>query len=180
MRSALSPDKWFLMGIFFLMSFSTKEAFRNNTNLSAHPFHMSVFEISHNAKNKSIEITCKLISEDLESILRTKNGIAIDLTAEADKEKNEKMINSYLQENFSLKADGTPLVLKLIGYEKEKESVYAYFEVAAIDSLKALEVRNSVFYDLSKDQAHIVHAIVGGKRQSKKLNHPETALEFQF
>jgi hypothetical protein len=168
-----------VLAVLFLCSFVPQTKNIEQTN-SLHPFHMSVFEINHNEKTKAIEITCKIISEDLESILRTKNGVAVDLAAVKDQEKNEKMINTYIQANLSLKLDGNPAVMKMVGYEKEKESVYAYFEIANVPSVKKIEVKNAVLFDLSTDQANIVHVVVGGKRQSKKLNYPEQGLTFDF
>jgi hypothetical protein len=173
-----------LFNIFFTVVFSliffapfTKAA---GKAIPGHPFHMSVFEINHNGKTSAIEITCKIISEDMESILRTKNGIAVDLAAVKDQEKNEKMINTYLQQNFSLKLDGNAVEMKMVGFEKEKESVYVYFEIANVKAVKKIELMNKVLYDLSDDQANIVHAVVGGKRQSKKLAYPAESLEFVF
>ncbi len=35
----------------------------------SHPFYVSVTEISHNAKDKTLEISCKLFSSDFETVL---------------------------------------------------------------------------------------------------------------
>ena len=121
-----------------------------------------------------------MISEDLESILRNKNGGAVDLASVPDKAKNEGMINTYLQQNISIKLDGMPMKLSMVGFEKEKESVYAYFEVKNLSTPKKIEIKNTVLYDLTKDQSQIVHVVIAGKRQSKKLSYPNSSLVFNY
>ena len=90
------------------------------------------------------------------------------------------MINTYLQQNISIKLDGIPVTLTMVGFEKEKESVYAYFEMKNLSTPKKIEIKNTVLYDLTKDQSQIVHAVVAGKRQSKKLSYPNSSLSFDF
>ena len=179
-NTTLALNKWFLLGLFFLMSFTTKQTENKLSVRSYHPFHVSVFEVNYNGKDSALQVTCKLISEDLESILRTKNGGTVDLATLPDKAKNEQMINAYFQQNLSIKLDGAPVALKLVGFEKEKESVYAYFEAKNLSSPKKIEIKNTVLYDLTKDQAQIVHMVVAGKRQSKKLNYPNSSLSFDY
>ncbi len=47
-----------------------------------HPFYVSVTEINHNAKEQTLEISCKMFAEDLEEILKKNYKTAIDLSAE--------------------------------------------------------------------------------------------------
>ena len=175
----MTINKWFLLGLFFLMSFTTKVTDKSPV-LSNHPFHVSVFEVNYNGKYSALQVTCKLISEDLESIIRTKNGGTVDLASVPDKAKNEQMINAYFQQNLAIKLDGAQVALKLVGFEKEKESVYAYFEAKNLSSPKKIEIKNTVLYDLTKDQAQIVHVVIAGKRQSQKLNYPNSSLSFDY
>ena len=172
-----SFPKWFLLGVVFLMSFDARKGENQTIH---HPYHVAVFEVNYNAKDTSLEVTCKLISEDLESILRTKSGGAIDLASVPDQEKNRKLINDYISKNLSIRLEGVPVKLEILGFEKEKASVYAYFEAKNLTQPKKIGIKNTVLYDLTKDQAQIVHVVVAGKRQSKKLNYPDNSLEFDF
>jgi len=70
--------------------------------------------------------------------------------------------------------------LSYIGFEKEKESAYCYFQVENIFSLKKIDIKNSILQDFTTDQINIIHVTVNGKRQSTKLDYPNTNARFSF
>jgi hypothetical protein len=67
-----------------------------------------------------------------------------------------------------------------VGYETDKESVYCYFEITNLASVKQLDAVNSLLHDFKKEQINIMHVTVGGKRQSTKLDYPDTKANFRF
>jgi hypothetical protein len=67
-----------------------------------------------------------------------------------------------------------------VGFEKEKESVYCYLEVANVPSLKKISISNSILYDFKKEQINIIHVMVDGKRQSVKIDYPQNLANFSF
>lgn len=145
-----------------------------------HPFYVSVTEINHNAGNKSLEISCKFFAEDLEQILEKNYKTQLDIAAAKDKAAFDKFIPDYVGKHFSLTVDGKAVALQYVGFEKEKESAYAYFEVDNISSVKNVSATNSLLHDFIDQQINIMHVTVGGKRQSTKLDYPETKAAFQF
>lgn len=145
-----------------------------------HPFFVSVTEINQNAAEKSLEISCKFFADDLEHTLEKAYRVQLDVASEKEKAAFDKYIADYVAKHLQLTTDGKPARLKFVGFEQEKESVYAYFEVTELPSLKRLDVSNNLLYDLTTEQINILHVTVGGKRQSTKLNYPEVKTAFQF
>ncbi|RYY90428.1 MAG: hypothetical protein EOO15_02565 [Chitinophagaceae bacterium] len=146
-----------------------------------HPFYISVTEITHNAKEKQLEISCKLFAEDLEEILRKGGSNSVSLDAEAQRAQNDKLVSAYVQKNLSVTVDGKVQPLHYLGFEKEKEAVYCYFEVAGITTTpKKVTVHNSILYDFSEKEINLVHLVVNGKRQSTKLDYPNKEASFSF
>ena len=145
-----------------------------------HPFYIAVTEISHNAATKSLEISCKFFVEDFEQTVEKNYKTQLDITAVKDKASFDKYIPDYISKHLSILVDGKTVVLKYIGFEKEKESVYAYFEVSVAAAPKAMNLTNSLLHDFIDQQMNIMHVMVGGKRQSTKLNYPETKAGFVF
>lgn len=137
-----------------------------------HPFHVSVTEIEHNATEKTLEIGCKLFTDDFENILEKTFKTKVDLTNPADKAATNKLVNDYVNRNFIVKVDGKPVTLTGIGFEKEGEATWCYFQVDHVTAVKKLEITNSLLYDLFDDQLGIMHITVGGNRKSTKLNYP--------
>lgn len=145
-----------------------------------HPFYVAVTEINLNPSDKTLEISCKLFAEDLEKILEKNNRVTLDMSLEKDKAAFDKFIPSYINQHLSLTIDGKRGALSYIGFEKDKESAYCYFQVEHISSLKKLDISNSILHDFIPDQINIIHATVNGKRQSSKLDYPDKLVSFSF
>ena len=148
--------------------------------LKLHPFYISVTEINQNAKARSLEISCKFFAEDLEQILEKTYKTQLDITGTKDKAAFDKDIPDYVNRRLSITVDGKPVSLHYVGYEKDKESAYAYFEITNVASVKSITAVNSLLHDFIEQQINIMHVTVGGKRQSTKLDYPDTKASFQF
>jgi hypothetical protein len=145
-----------------------------------HPFYISVTEINHNAKEKSVEISCKVFAEDLEEVLKKNYNRKIDLSKDKEQQLNDKYITDYFMHHFSLTLDGKPVQVAYVGFEKQKEAVYCYFEVANVTSVKKVEMTNSILQDFTDKQINIIHVTVNGNRKSSKLDFPDTRVVFTF
>lgn len=167
--------KWVLL----LASFATVKEGEGPDN-AFHPFYVSVTEINQNVAEKSLEISCKFFADDFEQVIEKAANAQLDITTAKDKASFDKYIPAYIVKHFSLAADGKAVQLKYVGYEKEKESVYCYFEVTALPTVKRLDLTNNFLYELTQDQINIMHVTINGKRQSTKLNYPDTKTSLQF
>lgn len=145
-----------------------------------HPFYVSVTEVSQNAAEKTLEVSCKFFADDLEETLEKAFHTHLDIVSATDRAAFDKYIPNYVGRHLQLVADGKPVKLAYVGYEKEKESVYAYFEVQQVGSVKQLDAVNSLLHDFKTEQINIMHVTVGGKRQSTKLDYPVSKASFRF
>ncbi len=59
-----------------------------------HPLYVSVIEIDHNAKDKTVEISVRIFTDDLEATLRKYTTARVDLTAPGHKPAMERLVNS--------------------------------------------------------------------------------------
>jgi hypothetical protein len=176
--------KWFLFFSFsFLLAlpkFSASADLPSQKTFVFHPFYISVTEINQNAQDKTLEISCKLFADDFEETLKKNYKTVLDLTSEKDKAALDKFIPDYVNKHLSLVVDGKPVKLSYVGFEKEKESAYCYFQVENVLLVKKMEVSNSILHDYSDGQINIVHVVVNGKRQSTKLDYPAKQASFSF
>lgn len=145
-----------------------------------HPIYVSVTEMELNAKEKRLEISCKLFTDDFEKVLRTTYKTHVDLINPGNNAEMDKLVNNYVQAHLKLTADGKPLALKYLGYEIIEEGVYSYFEVPALSSLKRLDIFNNLFYEYSHQQMGLMHLTVSGERKSTKLVNPENKASLNF
>jgi hypothetical protein len=145
-----------------------------------HPFYVAVTEINQNAAEKTLEISCKFFADDLEQTLEKEYKTPLNIVSAKDKSLFDKYIPDYIGRHLQLSVDGKPAKLSFIGFEKEKESAYAYFEVQNVAAVKALDASNTLLHDFATDQINILHVTVGGKRQSTKLDYPASKASFRF
>lgn len=145
-----------------------------------HPFYVSVTEISQNASEKTLEISCKFFTDDFEATLEKAYKTTLDISVDKYKASFDKFVPDYVGKHLALTVDGKPVALKYVGYETEKESAYTYFEVINVASAKSVQITNSLLHDFIAQQINIMHLTVGGKRQSTKLDYPQTKAVFGF
>ncbi|OKS87856.1 hypothetical protein RG47T_3319 [Mucilaginibacter polytrichastri] len=145
-----------------------------------HPFYVSVTEINHNAKNQSIEISCRMFYDDLERELNKTNHSQIDIVKPKDKTEVNRMITDYVKKHLTIKADGKILTLSFVGYEIQEDGAWSYFEVKGISKVKQLTVHDDLLYPAHPEQINMIHATVNGERKSTKLDNPEADASFSF
>ncbi len=145
-----------------------------------HPFYVSVIDINHNTKEKSVEISVRIFTEDLEAALRKYGNTKVDLAHPADKAAMDKLLNSYIQGKLHLNLNGKPAAMHYIGYEQRLESIWAYLEVENIPAVKKVDVNCNLLYEFDPKQTNIFHTKVNGTEKSYKLDNPKTSTAFDF
>jgi len=147
---------------------------------TSHPIFVSVTEIEHNARDKTLEVSCKIFTDDFEKALRKAYKTHVDLQDDKIKPTMNKLVNDYVQKHVKINVDGKLVALKYLGFEKIEEGIYSYFEADNINTVKKVIVSNNILFEYSRQQISLVHVIVGGNRQSTKLNNPESIASIEF
>jgi hypothetical protein len=145
-----------------------------------HPLYISVTEINHNAKDKILEISCKMFTDDLETVLEKAAKTHVDLSAPAGKTASDKLIEAYVEKHLRLKVDGKPVALQFVGSEKENDGTWSYFQVNDVVAVKRIDAVDELLYDGFNQQINIMHVTVGGDRKSTRLDYPAAAASFEF
>jgi hypothetical protein len=145
-----------------------------------HPLYISVTEINHNSKDKILEVSCKVFTNDFEAVLEKTAGAKVDLSSPKDKTASDKLVAGYVERHLRLKVDGKPVQLNFVGSENEEDGTWSYFQVNNVATVKRIDVVNELLYDGFNQQINIMHVTVGGQRQSTRLNCPAANAGFQF
>ena len=138
-----------------------------------HPLYVSVTEIEHNAKDKTLEISCKIFTDDLEKALRAAYKTHIDLLNPSEKTAMDKLVSDYVKKHLIINANGKIQQLQYKGYEQIEEGIYSYYQVDNIPNVKTITVTDNVLYEYQSQQMGLLHITVDGKRQSTRLVNPE-------
>lgn len=145
-----------------------------------HPLYISVTEINHNTKDKILEISCKVFTNDLETVLERMAGTRVDLSSAASKTATDKLIDAYVEKHLRIRVDGKPVTLHFVGSEKEMDGTWSYFQVNGVQAVKRIDVADDLLYESFEQQINIVHVTVGSERKSTRLNRPEANATFEF
>ena len=182
-----SVNKWFFISVIPILLF-TKWQISDNTETRSplrrvggpHPFHVSLVEINHNSSDKTLEISCKIFTDDFEKVLAQNYKTKVDLINPPNKAAMDTLVKKYIFSHLSLSVDGKQGKLLYVGFERESEAVYGYVQVNDIPAVKKIDIANKLMYDLFTDQINLMHVIVGGNRKSTKLDYPESQATFSF
>jgi len=145
-----------------------------------HPLYISVTEINHNPKDKILEISCKIFTNDFEAVLEKMSGSRVDLSAAGQKAVSDKLIDAYVEKHLRLKVDGRSVALHFVGSEKENDGTWSYFQVNDVPTVKKIEAVDELLYDSFSQQINIMHVTVGGQRKSMRLDYPEAVAVFEY
>ena len=167
--------KWLLLAS-WLMGGGT-----HKTADARHPLYISVTEMNYNATDKNLEISCKIFADDLEKTLANNYKAKVDLTTPADKNEANRLVKEYVKSHLLLKVDNKAVLLEFVGFEKENDAIWSYFEVKNITTApKKIDVVNSILYEAYDKEINLMHVSIGGERKSTRLNYPDKEASFSF
>ncbi len=153
----------------------------NSWFLFFHPFFVSVTEINYNTTDKTLEISNRVFTDDFENTLRDFfPGKKVDLMNPPANGSMDSLVKNYVLNKMTVSVNGQPKRMEYIGFERVDESIWTYFEVTGIESVKSLKIHNAMLYEYKKEQINMVHIINGKERQSRKLDNPLADWEFKF
>lgn len=145
-----------------------------------HPLHVSTTEVNFNAKDKTLEVSCKIFSDDFEAILAKVYKQKTDLSNPNMKTAMDELVKKYLLSHLQLKANGKAVTLNYVGFEIDHEATNIYLEVDKVTTIKSVEVSDTILYDMFDDQMSIVHIVKGTNRKSTKILYPEKKFTANF
>ena len=145
-----------------------------------HPFYLSVTEMNYNAKEKSIQTSVKLFTNDLEDALKKIYKQPVDLINGKDKDAINKMLNEYIQKHLTLTMEEKLQKFDFVGFEHEEEAVWIYIEYKNCPKPKKVIIENTLLYDFISNQINIVNFDALSSKKNSKLTNPEKKIQFEF
>jgi hypothetical protein len=145
-----------------------------------HPLHVSTTEVNFNTKDKNLEVSCRIFSDDFEAVLAKLYKQKTDLSNPNMKSAMDDLVKKYLLSHLQLKANGKAVAMNYVGFEIDHEATNIYLEVEKISAVKSVEVNDTILYDMFDDQMSIVHVVKGANRKSTKILYPEKKFTANF
>jgi hypothetical protein len=145
-----------------------------------HPYYMSICEVDHNAQSKTLEITFKIFTDDLEEALEAQGAGKLRLGTAEEGKNADRHIFSYLKKNVAFIIKGDSAIFAYVGKEVEGEVTWCYVEAKNVAHINQIEVVNRLLLERHEEQVNIVHVKADGKRKSLLLHKGKISGTLEF
>jgi hypothetical protein len=148
-----------------------------------HRYYFSLSELKVDTKKKSLELSCKLFTDDIEDALLKLNHNKVDLATSEKNSAVQIQVEHYLHERFKIVINGIPIETHLIGFEAENEVTWFYLEGTVNTKTPApvnIKISNSLLYDFIPEQTNLLHFTWNDQERTEKLTNPDKEVGFAF
>jgi hypothetical protein len=184
MQAVLLSFVWAYWGFWMMLAPGASEEASASQPVSVqkvHPFHVSVTEVNHNQQESTLEMQCKIFTDDFEAAIAKQYNRKVDLIDKLLHDSMDSLVRRYILSHVQLKINGKLITPSYLGFEQEKEAVYVYVEYPKTPTvIQEVEFFNNLLYDYYTDQINILHFKSGEKRKSIKLDYPDTTIRFSL
>ena len=121
----------------------------------AHDFHASITQMVYNQKEKTVEISIRIFTDDFEKALSAASNAKIHLAAN---DKNDTLIEKYIHAHFGYVSPQKQSVpIKYIGHEIEADANWLYLEMPHAESLTGGTLTQNALMELFDDQVNMIN-----------------------
>lgn len=156
--------------------------FISTSSIFAHSYYVSTTNMEFNAETETIDVSIKTTAHDFEHILETKYNLRIHIETIADSSEIGLYIQSYLNENFTLKSNEVQAQMKYLGKEVTlRDELFFYISFSGVKNPKTIQIKNTLLFTEFPQQQNIVHYKLGDLSKSVTLvaAKPESELKFE-
>lgn len=159
--------------LLFLISIAT-------VSFVLHKYYVSITEINYSTEKQQIEISLKIFNDDLQHALDYKLGKPVNIGSHNEFKSLDSLISDYVKSNISIKANTNSLKLNMMGREIEGEATWIYLYSTFSDSIKSIEVKNTILTDMFDEQRNVIQVNMYNSTKSTLLTKSRSAKIFYF
>lgn len=150
-------------------------ALLQNSAASAHPLRLSLCEVEYASDRQTLIVSLRLFLMDVnEALMFDPDNDTLALGRENEAAGAERLLMTYLNEYFHIKANGQSVTLNVKSKSLKGHGINTalavLFELPQPTPIQTLEIKNAVFTDLFFDQNNIVYVHVDDDSRSLMLN----------
>ncbi len=123
----------------------------------AHPIHVSVCEINHNAQKGWLEITLRIFTDDFEDVLEERTGVRTKLGTPQELAVTNDYIMDYIKEKFVVVVNDTLKSLVLVTKEYDEFATICKLYVPRVKTVSSMTITNEVMVHWFSDQVNVTH-----------------------
>ena len=138
----------------------------------SHPFHATITSFDCNRNNKSVEITIKIFTNDLEDAIAIQEKSDLQIDSGNNSLMIDTLIYDYIKSNLSFSFNDKRMKLYWVGKEFDNDITWCYLEISNVDKFSSatILIENRLFLELFDDQLNICHFYCGEKSETLMLH----------
>jgi len=153
--------------------------------LFAHPMYFSITSLDVDAQRRSIILSIRIFTDDLETILHNKYNVDGWIGTPIEHRDSRRLLKEYLNERFSITVNNVEkmiLVTDSMVVDRDEESViWFYLKGVAKQPIQRIEVENRLLTDFFSNQNNLVLISVDQKEKKwDKLNRKKNKIELSL
>ncbi len=135
-----------------------------------HEYYVSICQIDHNEKTKSLEITFRIFIDDLEKALKEETSHSVYLNTNKEQKNADTVIATYLQSKVQVVVNEKARSFRYVGKEYENDVMWCYVEIPKVKSLKKIGLTNKLLIQQFDSQINIVNVHANGNTKGLYLD----------
>jgi len=133
------------------------------------------------AQGRSVVLTIKMFTDDLETILHNKYNIHSWIGTQAEHRDSRRRLEEYVNERFSIVVNsGEKLVLVTDSICLIEDSMWFHMKGAAKQTIRRMEIDNRLLTDFFERQNNLVLINTGRKDIGHKLDRKKFKIELSL
>ncbi len=125
-------------------------------SFALHDFYTSMTKVDYNQASATVSFSTKLDVEHLETAIGMKSNAG----------GFDKAVESYFKSNFTVKINGSSKDLDFASQKITGEVIWVYFNIPNVNSVKTIDVDNTLLFEKYPEQQNFVNFNINGKRES--------------
>ena len=122
-----------------------------------HPVHVSVTSMEYNKGEKIFLVSFKVFTDDFETIIERKYGVALNLGKDNELKNTNEYFNRYFRESFSFIINGEELAEPVYLEKKMNDiAVWLYYMYPTSGNIEKVEIKNIIMLDMFRDQSNLL------------------------
>lgn len=161
--------------LFFVLFFIGFQVF------GAHPFYVSISEINYKSETKSLEISLRIFTDDLENAIQDWSHKKLYLGESNEITQADSLLKQYIFQVLSIEIEDEKLKLIYLGKEVEQELTWIYLETNNITDFDKITISNRLLFQSFPSQTNLIHLNHRQKTKSLLLtkNNPSDELVWE-
>lgn len=147
---------------------------------SYHKYYISVTDVEYVPKEKSIQIISRIFIDDFEHVLKERYDDSLLLGKRLESSKADFYIKKYLADKLQIDINSKESTLVFIGKKYDEHVLKCYLEIENVKEIQSLEVRNTVLFDVFKEQQNIIKTKINSQKKSFTLTQHKKSKLLEF